>query len=178
MAKSGTAEAQSRARRGGERRGAQAADMGIDIVNDGELSKVRGFSEYVRERLGGLGPSASQRKLSVMARDARDFPGLHRCKISGPGQFQRDERRGMRWRRSLTLERPSPQAEIANLKAALKGLAVEAYLPSIAPGTIEHWLTNKYYAKTEEFVYGIAEAMSHEYKLIADAGFLSADRRS
>src|SRR4029079_11306754 len=37
------------------------ADLGIDIVNDGEFSKVRGFSEYVRERLGGLGAGGRQR---------------------------------------------------------------------------------------------------------------------
>ena len=52
------------------------ADMGIDIVNDGEFSKVRGFSEYVRDRLGGLA-GVGQRQLSVMARDATNAATDH-----------------------------------------------------------------------------------------------------
>jgi 5-methyltetrahydropteroyltriglutamate--homocysteine methyltransferase len=147
------------------------ADMGIDIVNDGELSKVRGFSEYVRERLGGLAPSPSQRRLSVMARDMRDFPGFIGAKLARHVNFGATS--GAECAEPLTYVGTTvASAEIANLKAATKGLAVEAYLPSIAPGTIEHWLTNKYYKTTEEFVYDIAEAMSHEYKLIVDAGFM------
>ena len=52
-------------------------DMGFDIVNDGEQSKYRGFSEYVRDRLSGIDDSKTERKrLSILARDALDFPGF------------------------------------------------------------------------------------------------------
>ncbi len=146
-------------------------DMGIDIVNDGEFSKVRGFSEYVRERLGGLAPAASRRRLSVMARDLRDFPGFVGAKFARHVDFSAAS--GAECIAPLTyMGTATAQVDIANLKAAMRGLAVEAYLPAIAPSTIEHWLTNKYYASAEEFVYAIAEAMAHEYKLIVDAGFL------
>lgn len=37
---------------------------------------------------------------------------------------------------------------------------------------MEHWLNNKYYGSIEDFIYAIAEAMSHEYKAIVDAGFI------
>jgi 5-methyltetrahydropteroyltriglutamate--homocysteine methyltransferase len=147
------------------------ADLGIDIVNDGEFSKVRGFSEYVRERLGGLGTSGSKRQLSVMARDLREFPGFVGAKFARHVDFSAAS--GAECNAPLTyIGTATAQTDIANLKAAMRGLAVEAYLPAIAPGTIEHWLTNKHYASAEEFVYAIAEAMSHEYKLIVDAGFL------
>jgi 5-methyltetrahydropteroyltriglutamate--homocysteine methyltransferase len=147
------------------------ADMGIDIVNDGEFSKVRGFSEYVRERLGGLGPNPSQRKLSVLSRDARDFPGFIAQKF--PGQMNFGTATGAECVAPLTYTGAAiTQTDIANLKAAMKGVNAEAYLPSIAPGTVEHWLTNKHYRTTEEFLYGIADAMSHEYKAITDAGFI------
>jgi 5-methyltetrahydropteroyltriglutamate--homocysteine methyltransferase len=59
-----------------------------------------------------------------------------------------------------------------NLKAAVQGLDVEAYLPAVAPGTMEHWLRNEYYKTDEEFLYAIAEAMREEYKAIIEAGFV------
>ena len=49
---------------------------------------------------------------------------------------------------------------------------IEAFLPAVAPGTIEHWMTNEYYKTDEEFVYAIAEAMREEYQAIVDAGFV------
>jgi 5-methyltetrahydropteroyltriglutamate--homocysteine methyltransferase len=147
------------------------ADMGIDIVNDGEFSKVRGFSEYVRERLGGLAPAPSQRRLSVMARDLRDFPGFVGAKFARHVDFSLAS--GAECVAPLSyIGAAIAQTDIANLQAATNGLAAEAYLPSIAPSTIEHWLANKYYSKAEDFIFAIAEAMSHEYKLIVDAGFL------
>ena len=127
------------------------ADLGIDIVNDGEFSKVRGFSEYVRERLGGLAASSSKRRLSVMARDLRDFPGFVGAKFARHVDFSAAS--GADCVAPLSyIGTATAQADITNLKAAMRGLSVEAYLPAIAPGTIEHWLTNKYYASAEEFV--------------------------
>lgn len=146
------------------------ADMGIDIVNDGEFSKVRGFSEYVRDRLGGLA-GAGQRQLSVMARDARDFPGFVGTKFARHVSFGASS--GALCAAPLTYVGAAiTSIDIDNLKAATRGLAVTPYLPSIAPGTIEHWLVDKYYGKAEAFAYAIADAMAHEYKAITDAGFL------
>ena len=146
------------------------ADMGVDIVNDGEFSKVRGFSEYVRERLGGLA-GVGQRQLSVMARDARDFPGFVGAKFARHVSFGASS--GALCAAPLTYVGAAiTSIDIDNLKAATRGLAVTPYLPSIAPGTIEHWLVDKYYGKAEAFAYAIADAMAHEYKAITDAGFL------
>jgi 5-methyltetrahydropteroyltriglutamate--homocysteine methyltransferase len=144
------------------------ADMGIDIVNDGEQSKYRGFSEYVRDRISGVENSKIPRKrLSILARDARDFPGFVGAKFAN-------------WGSSVAIC-TSPLAyigdditktDIVNFKAALKGLKVGSYLPSIAPGTIEHWLLDEHYRNEEAFLFAIADAMAHEYKAITDAGFL------
>jgi 5-methyltetrahydropteroyltriglutamate--homocysteine methyltransferase len=65
------------------------------------------------------------------------------------------------------------QTDIANFKAALQTTAVEdAFLPAIAPGTIEHWLGNAYYANEEAYLAGIADALHEEYRAIVDAGFI------
>ena len=60
--------------------------------------------------------------------------------------------------------------DIANLKQAVDGLDVEAFLPAVAPGTIEHWLFNEHYKDDEELLFAIADAMHEEYKLITDSG--------
>jgi 5-methyltetrahydropteroyltriglutamate--homocysteine methyltransferase len=63
--------------------------------------------------------------------------------------------------------------DIANLKAAMESHPdIEAYLPAVAPGTMEHWLRNEYYKTDEEFLFAIADAMAEEYKAITDAGFI------
>jgi 5-methyltetrahydropteroyltriglutamate--homocysteine methyltransferase len=157
------------------------ARVGIDIVNDGELSK-RNFSHYARERLAGLeqpaATSANVRDRNIVARDAREFPEFH---ARGGGRLQRAEappptstgnvNPTILCTGSLTyIGRAATELDIANVKTAANGLDVEAFLPAVAPGTIEHWLYNQYYASDEELLFAIADAMHQEYKLITDAG--------
>jgi len=145
-------------------------EIGIDIVNDGELSKLS-FTYYVRERLAGVVPSdgASHEHGRIYGRDAVDFPEF----FGG-----RDNQRG----REAVCVAPlryvgqeAVQADIANLKAALAGVQgryVDAFLPAVAPGTIEHWLTNEHYETDDEYLDAIGEAMREEYRAIVDAGFI------
>jgi len=64
------------------------------------------------------------------------------------------------------------RSDVENLRAAMQSNDAEAYLPAIAPGTIEHWLVNEHYRSEEEFLFAIADAMHEEYKAITDAGFI------
>jgi 5-methyltetrahydropteroyltriglutamate--homocysteine methyltransferase len=156
------------------------AEVGIDIVNDGELSKSN-FTNYVRERLGGITPAPQGAELpprNINARDLREFPDFFK---TGGGGFGRN-RPGPRPERIVF---PQPmvvtgpityvgsetvKADVANMRAALEGLDVEGFLPAVAPGTIEHWLYNQHYASDEEFLFALADAMHQEYKAITDAG--------
>src|SRR5258708_888351 len=65
------------------------AEIGIDVVNDGELSKLN-FSHYARERLSGLaqptGGAAQGSARNIVARDARDYPEFHAL---GGGRMRR-----------------------------------------------------------------------------------------
>src|SRR5438105_15477805 len=68
----------------------QQAELGIDIVNDGELSKRGGFSGYVRNRLSGIEPrsyppGAGPQAHDVTARDRREFGGAF---AAGVGPFR------------------------------------------------------------------------------------------
>jgi 5-methyltetrahydropteroyltriglutamate--homocysteine methyltransferase len=161
----------------------QQREAGLDIINDGEQSK-RSWSTYARERLGGHQPRprpADYKPHAIFGRDAVDFPEYF--EMQGPG-------RGQNTRGGITSSGAIPrfdtcveplayigqsylQRDIDNLKAALEASpAEEAFMSAVSPGTIEHWLHNEYYKTSEEYLYGIAEAMRVEYEAIAEAGFV------
>jgi len=143
-------------------------ELGIDSVNDGEMSKTS-FSDYVTQRLGGIQQTGEPYVSPITGRDQRDFPRYFGERPQGRG-----------YRRVHTCVEPlsyigqsAVATDIANLRAALTGTHVEqAYLPAVAPGSIEHWLRNGHYKTEEDFLFAIADAMHEEYKTIVDAGFV------
>jgi 5-methyltetrahydropteroyltriglutamate--homocysteine methyltransferase len=155
------------------------AELGIDILNDGEYSKRGGFTGYVRNRLSGIEPrsGAGLPARDVTGRDKLDFPGTF---AAGIGGFRFAQSAGV----SATTQQMActgplryigqaqVQRDIANLKAAVEELDVEPYLPAVTPGTIEHWLYNDHYASDEELLFAVADAMHEEYAAIVDAGIL------
>ena len=148
-------------------------ECGVDIVNDGELGKSN-FSRYTRERLGGFveRPADSNFKpTSIFGRDMVEFTEY----------FNRGGRTsiGHHARVFYCVEplkyvgQEEVKSDIENLKAALQGKKIEeAFLPAIAPGTMEHWMKNEYYPSDEAYLFAIAEAMREEYQAIIDAGFV------
>jgi len=153
------------------------AELGIDIVNDGEFSKRGGFSGYVRNRLSGierraLPPGQGPQAHDVTARDRREFAGAFAAGV-GPFRGAGTANQPFFCTSPLTyVGQANVATDIANLKAAAQGLDVEPYLPAIAPGTVEHWLWNEYYPSDEAFLFAIADALHDEYKAITDAGIV------
>jgi len=152
----------------------QQAAIGIDCVNDGELGKTT-FNDYVRERLGGLAPTDEPYVSHISGRDLKEFPEY----FSGPDAFGGRPRGGIRrvvWACTGPITYTGQamiQRDIDTLKAALQGVNVpEAYLPAIAPGSVEHWLRNAYYKSDEEYLFALTDALRVEYKAIIDAGFI------
>jgi 5-methyltetrahydropteroyltriglutamate--homocysteine methyltransferase len=150
----------------------QQIAAGIDIVNDGELSKFN-FTDYVRGRIAGYEarPNTGRRRLSIIARDEKKFAGYfaanQRAQALGPPTMPVCVE-PLRYVGQAEL-----QKDLDNFKAALNGVSpTGAYLPANTPGTIEHWIANEYYKSDEEFVFAIADAMNEEYRAIVDAGFL------
>jgi len=148
-------------------------DCGLDIINDGEIGKPN-FSRYARERLSGFAEREAkpeERPSMIFGRDLVEFPeyfqkrfgtvrgeNIKRVFCNGPLKY---------------IGHAAVKADIETFKAALQAAKFEdAFLPAIAPGTIEHWMKNDYYPSDEAYLFAIAEAMSEEYKAIADAGFL------
>src|SRR4029077_14041751 len=150
----------------------QQLDSGLDIVNDGELSKFN-FTDYVRERISGyeLRPSSGRRRLSIIARDERKFAGYS---ATNPGtQSLGPPTMPVCVAPLRYIGHADLKNDIGNFNAALAGASpTGAFLPANSPGTIEHWMANEYYKTDEEFVFAIAEAMHEEYQAIVEAGFL------
>jgi 5-methyltetrahydropteroyltriglutamate--homocysteine methyltransferase len=148
-------------------------DCGIDVVNDGELGKSN-FSRYTRERLSGFvekPADPSFKPTSIFGRDLAEFPEyFNRGGRTSIGHHSRVFYcvESLRY-----VGHDEVNSDIANLKAALEGKQVtEAFLPAVAPGTLEHWMKNQYYPSEEAYLFAIAEAMHEEYKAIVDAGFI------
>jgi 5-methyltetrahydropteroyltriglutamate--homocysteine methyltransferase len=149
------------------------AQVGIDVVSDGEFGKAISWSQYALERLSGferrpVAPGANpfqrgadrERFAEFYAElDARDGVAtvtdsvcVGPVRYTGQAELQRD---------------------IDNFKAALETTKVdEAFLPVAAPGSVIPDRKNEYYASDEECLQAIAEAMRTEYRMIVDAGFL------
>jgi 5-methyltetrahydropteroyltriglutamate--homocysteine methyltransferase len=144
------------------------ADIGLDIVDDGEFGKPS-FVTYVRQRLGGLSEIGGERRNPWGgSRDALAFPDFYRKQGSSMG-------------RQPLIGATAPityiggaalKTDLENLKAAMHGLDVAAvFVPSISPANIENWHENRYYGTAEEYLTAICDAMHEEYKAIVDAGF-------
>jgi len=158
----------------------QQADVGIDVVDDGEHSKVN-WMAYARARLSGLSEIDAPVRFRGATRDSLAFPQTY------------EDMRVMLAARSGALVakrtvRPKAQvcsgpiayggqaelaADIANLRAALHGVdAEDAFMTAISPSNLELYYENRHYASDEEYLAALAEAMRVEYKAIVDAGFV------
>jgi 5-methyltetrahydropteroyltriglutamate--homocysteine methyltransferase len=145
---------------------------GIDIINDGEQGKSN-FSRYARDRLSGFVErevKASDQASTIYARDLTEFSDY----FSARSYHRGDNIKRVFCNGALKyVGHESLKAEIADFQAALQGQKYEeAFLPAVAPGTIEHWMKNDYYPNDEAYLVAIADAMHEEYKAIVDAGFL------
>ncbi|HEY7216968.1 MAG TPA: cobalamin-independent methionine synthase II family protein [Candidatus Binatia bacterium] len=149
------------------------AEVGIDVVSDGEFGKS-GFAVYINDRLGGFERRPGNPGESGVSRgkDRRDFADFYR----EYDLLTRSHRPvSTKWvcTGPTTYDPTLLRIDIANFKAALSGVSVaEAFMPVAAPITVETDRPNEYYPSQEAYLYAIAEALKEEYKAIVDAGFL------
>ncbi len=144
------------------------SSVGIDIVSDGEMSKI-GFANYVKDRLTGFEGESNP----TVAQDVLDHPDL-RVRM-----FRRNEGSASRYftpacTGPITLrDKEAVHQDTANLRAALQGVPpTEVFLPAASPGTIAQAMQNQYYSSQEAYLYALADAMRYEYQAIVEAGFL------
>ena len=149
------------------------AEVGVDVVSDGEFGKSISWSQYVLERLSGFERRPIKTGGNPFTR------GVDRERFA---EFyaELDAREGVATTVEAVCVGPityTGQAElkrdIDNFKAALKGVGVaEAFLPVAAPASVIPDRKNEYYKSEEDLIRAIGAAMRTEYRMIIDAGFL------
>jgi 5-methyltetrahydropteroyltriglutamate--homocysteine methyltransferase len=146
------------------------AETGIDIVNDGELSKP-GFFTYVRERLEGFEPRP-QHPARGWPLEVSAFPEYYE-------QYFKEAMAGGAIAPIVPMVCTGPikyhgrealQRDIENLKSAASLAEARAvFMSSIAPSGVG---SNEYYRTEEEFFQAAGAALRTEYQAIVEAGFL------
>ena len=142
------------------------AAAGIDIVNDGEMSKPS-YATYVKDRLAGFGGSGN----TFVYQDLADFPNLARRVFGDPG---RSRRKTPACTGPIGVRDPAAaQADVLNLKAAGGPAATgDAFMSAASPGVISLFFRDDHYGSHEAYLFAIADAMRHEYETVARAGFI------
>jgi 5-methyltetrahydropteroyltriglutamate--homocysteine methyltransferase len=151
------------------------AECGIDIPSDGEYSKS-GFAQYITDRLTGFETRddlPGRGGGTTRSRDRRRFADAYR-EIEGGAQGGTTSMANSMCTGPITYRGSAAvQTDIANFKTALQGQPFEeAFIPAVAPGTIELQRANHYYRTEEEYLWALADAMKTEYRTIVDAGFV------
>jgi 5-methyltetrahydropteroyltriglutamate--homocysteine methyltransferase len=142
------------------------AEAGIDIINDGEMSKPS-YATYIKDRLAGFGGDDNR----FVYQDLVGFPGLAKRVFGDPG---RSRRRTPSCNAAVQVRDPqAAHTDVAHLRAALSQVtAQEGFLTAASPGVVSLFFRNEHYATEEDYLYAIAEAMRVEYETIVDAGFV------
>jgi 5-methyltetrahydropteroyltriglutamate--homocysteine methyltransferase len=139
---------------------------GIDLVNDGEMSKPS-YATYVKDRLDGFGGTGN----TFVYQDLAAFPNLARRVFGDPG---RSRRKTPACNAPIAVrDTGDAQADVVNLKAAIGDRAPDkAFMSAASPGVVSLFFRNDYYKDHETYLHAIAEAMRAEYEAVAGAGFM------
>ncbi len=160
------AELDARVRRGVAEIVARQVDAGVDVVSDGEMSKVA-YSTYAKDRLTGFAGD-SERRFNL---DVAPYPAFREkmARMTGNQPMRRPQCVG-----PIEVRTSEPlRKDLANFKAALEGAGVaEAFMTSSSPGVASVFMPNAYYPTHEAYIEALGEAMKGEYEAIADAGFI------
>jgi 5-methyltetrahydropteroyltriglutamate--homocysteine methyltransferase len=137
---------------------------GVDIVSDGETSKIS-YATYVKDRYTGFDGNSPRNAPA----DLKMFPSfLERlANDGGTPQYARPMCVGeVKSKGQGELEK-----DIANLKGAMAHHGIErGFMNAASPGVISLFLQNDHYKTRETYLAALADAMKDEYETIVAAG--------
>jgi 5-methyltetrahydropteroyltriglutamate--homocysteine methyltransferase len=141
-------------------------EVGIDVVSDGEMSKIS-YATYIKDRVTGFDGDTQREP----GQDLVEFPRLLK-KLADTGataKYRRPRCVGEIGVKSLDPVR----ADIANLQAAATAARpTEAFMNAASPGVIALFQPNDHYPSQDAYLEAVAEAMRHEYEAIVESGLL------
>ena len=145
---------------------ARQVAAGVDIVSDGEMSKIS-YATYIKDRITGFDGDSPREPPA----DLEDFPSY----------LQRQARAGG----TPTYRRPKCVGEVApktlqpltdDLRRFEAATAAHhpgaAFMNAASPGVIALFQPNEYYPSQDEYLQALAEAMRPEYEAIVAAGVI------
>ena len=153
---------------------------GLEIVNEGELTKGGDWLSFMDTRLGGFEERPMPAGGSILARGAdRDaFADFYRYAAERQTLFYAPDNRIKAARRYTAATGPISYTGREALRREIEvfrsvvGDSRQCFLTSTAPSSLEPYRGNEYYRTADEFVWALAEAMRVEYEAIVEAGFL------
>lgn len=145
---------------------ARQVKCGIDLVSDGEMSKIS-YATYIKDRVTGFDGDSEREP----PQDLEDYPSfLARLAQSGGTPT---------YRRpccvaDISVKDLAPvKQDIANFKAATAAhQPTGAFMNAASPGVIALFQPNRHYPSHERYLQAIADAMAVEYRAIVEAGFV------
>jgi 5-methyltetrahydropteroyltriglutamate--homocysteine methyltransferase len=139
---------------------------GIDIVSDGETSKIT-YSTYVKDRLTGFAGDTPRQP----ALDLAPYPELRARMAAASGGAQTFRRPSCVGPVSYT-GHADLRADLDHMRAALDASGAESgFVNAASPGLVTAFQPNAHYRTHDEYVAAVGEAMSVEYEAIVAAGF-------
>ncbi len=161
----------------------QQAEVGIDLVSDGEFGKTISWSRYILERLDGFedrsdpATTATDPKRPLGPRtDVEQFPEFY-AEYNKTQGFEDVMRNPLCVGPISYAGHDALQRDIGNVTAAVAdaraaGHDVTAFLPVVAPASVAYKRQDVYYASEQDYVYAVAGALREEYRAIIDAGLM------
>ena len=147
------------------------ADAGVDVLNDGEMSKPS-YATYIKDRLTGFGGEGSMDELMASVLAVAEFPDFAQKMAQLMG--------AMPPMKLVSCDGPvayvgqsAVQSDIEDLKAATHGVAsAGVFMSAASPGVIAVFSPNRYYRSQQEYLGALAGAMREEYEAIHKAGLV------
>jgi 5-methyltetrahydropteroyltriglutamate--homocysteine methyltransferase len=145
---------------------ARQAKAGIDIVSDGEMSKIS-YATYIKDRYSGFDGDSPRRTPA----DLEAFPGFL-TKLGQRGGTPTYRRPCCVGAICLRDDRPL-KIDIANLaEATLRYPVHGSFMNAPSPGVVALFQPNQYYANDDLYLEALAEALRTEYEAIVGAGLV------
>ncbi|MGI8527819.1 MAG: cobalamin-independent methionine synthase II family protein [Pseudolabrys sp.] len=146
------------------------ADAGIDLINDGEMSKPS-YATYVKDRLAGFGGTGN----TFVYQDLAAYPKLEKRVFGDPGRSRRKTPAcnapiSVRDTHAARTDADNLQAALVTVKSQNSQLG--GFMSAASPGVVSLFFRDEHYGSQEKYLEAIAEAMRHEYETIAKAGFV------
>ena len=145
---------------------AKQVSTGVDVVSDGEMSKIS-YATYIKDRITGFDGDSERSPPS----DLEEYPGFLERQASSGGTptYRRPCCVG-----DIEVKDMGPvQEDIDNMMAAMAAHGpAEGFMNAASPGVIALFQPNRHYDTHERYLLALADAMSAEYRAIVDAGLV------